>query len=381
MSDIPTVTYYAYSGTRYVGQFSGEDSAVLAFIAGKGYTTGPKPLASDRDLWVSIVDQATAAQVAAEEAQAEIEAELAALDFSADDRAKIDSIETDADVTDTENVTAAGAVMDSEVTNLAAVKAFDPADYATAAQGAKADTAQQPPSEGAFVDGDKTKLDGIEAGATADQTGAEIKVAYEGEANTNAFTDALLSKLNSIEANADVTDTANVTAAGALMDSEVSANIKTFTLPASTTISTFGSSLVDDADAATARATLGLGTGATATIADYLAKSGGTMTGDLTVKGVIETEDTSSATSYALNPTANGTRVTHTVTATTTLTDSMSDGESITVRFIDGDSHTVNFVAGTKWVGGSAPTLTGDDLVRFEKWGADLIGYAGLGVA
>jgi hypothetical protein len=43
---------------------------------------------------------------------------------------------------------------------------------------------QQPPAEGAFVDGDKTKLDGIEA-------------------------------------NADVTDTANVTAAGALMDSEL----------------------------------------------------------------------------------------------------------------------------------------------------------------
>lgn len=43
---------------------------------------------------------------------------------------------------------------------------------------------QLEPSEGAFVDGDKTKLDGIEAGA-------------------------------------DVTDTANVTAAGALMDSEL----------------------------------------------------------------------------------------------------------------------------------------------------------------
>jgi hypothetical protein len=43
---------------------------------------------------------------------------------------------------------------------------------------------QQPPSEGAFADGDKTKLDGIEASA-------------------------------------DVTDTANVTSAGALMDSEL----------------------------------------------------------------------------------------------------------------------------------------------------------------
>ena len=57
-------------------------------------------------------------------------------------------------------------------------------DYATAAQGALADSAQQPPSEGAFVNGDKTKLDGIEASA-------------------------------------DVTDTANVTSAGALMDSEL----------------------------------------------------------------------------------------------------------------------------------------------------------------
>ncbi|MBL6611766.1 MAG: hypothetical protein ISP53_02935, partial [Flavobacteriaceae bacterium] len=48
-----------------------------------------------------------------------------------------------ADVTDTANVTAAGALMDSEVTNLADVKAFDPADYATAAQGLLADSALQ----------------------------------------------------------------------------------------------------------------------------------------------------------------------------------------------------------------------------------------------
>jgi hypothetical protein len=48
-----------------------------------------------------------------------------------------------ADVTNATTVEAAGAVMDSEVTNLAAVKAFDPADYATAAQGATADSALQ----------------------------------------------------------------------------------------------------------------------------------------------------------------------------------------------------------------------------------------------
>ena len=53
------------------------------------------------------------------------------------------NVEDGADVTDTANVTAAGALMDSEVANLAAVKAFDPADYATASQGAVADNALQ----------------------------------------------------------------------------------------------------------------------------------------------------------------------------------------------------------------------------------------------
>jgi len=41
-----------------------------------------------------------------------------------------------------------------------------------------------------YPSADSSKLAGIETAATADQTGAEIKVAYEAEANTNAFTDA-----------------------------------------------------------------------------------------------------------------------------------------------------------------------------------------------
>jgi len=56
---------------------------------------------------------------------------------------KLSGIETSADVTDTANVTSAGALMDSEVTNLAQVKAFDSSDYATSAQGTLADTALQ----------------------------------------------------------------------------------------------------------------------------------------------------------------------------------------------------------------------------------------------
>ncbi len=94
----------------------------------------------------------------------------AAGSMSGADKTKLDTVETNADVTDATNVTAAGALMDSEVTNLAQVKAFDESDYATAAQGSKADSAQQPPSEGAFVNGDKTKLDGIEANADVTDT-------------------------------------------------------------------------------------------------------------------------------------------------------------------------------------------------------------------
>lgn len=53
------------------------------------------------------------------------------------------NVEDGADVTDTDNVTSAGALMDSEVTNLDQVKAFDSSDYATAAQGVLADSALQ----------------------------------------------------------------------------------------------------------------------------------------------------------------------------------------------------------------------------------------------
>ena len=146
-----------------------------------------------------------------------------------------------------------------------------------------ASTVQLKPTEGAFVDGDKTKLDGIEAGATADQTSEEIQdivgamltgntetgitVTYQDSDGTidfvvasqtdENFTTADHSKLDGIEASADVTDTANVTAAGALMDSEVDADIKTLVLPASTTISSYGKTLTDDASADEARATLG----------------------------------------------------------------------------------------------------------------------------
>lgn len=52
--------------------------------------------------------------------------------YTATEQTKLSGIEAWADVTDTANVTAAWALMDSEVTNLAQVKAFNSSDYAAA---------------------------------------------------------------------------------------------------------------------------------------------------------------------------------------------------------------------------------------------------------
>ncbi|MAO21454.1 MAG: hypothetical protein CMJ25_11950 [Phycisphaerae bacterium] len=211
----------------------------------------------------------------------------------ATDGTKLDGVEASADVTDTANVTAAGALMDSEVTNLAQVKAFDSSDYATAAQGSTADAAL-PKSGGAMTgaittnstfDGrdvatDGTKLDGIEASADVTDTanvaaaGALMDSEVTNLAQVKAFdssdyaTAAQGSKVDGIEAGADVTDTANVTSAGALMDSEVTNldQVKSF----------------DSSDYATA---------AQGTTADAaLPKAGGTMTGNIVMSGA-ETVD------------------------------------------------------------------------------------------
>ena len=68
--------------------------------------------------------------------------------------------------------------------------------------------------DGRDVSSDGTKLDGIEASATADQTAAEIKTAYESNSDTNEFSDAEQSKLAGIEdaATADQTGSEIATA-------------------------------------------------------------------------------------------------------------------------------------------------------------------------
>lgn len=261
------------------------------------------------------------------------------------------------------------------------------------------------------------------------QTGAVVLDAddIDDTATTNKFTTATdIAKLSLIEDNADVTDTANVTAAGALMDSEVDADIKTLSLPASTTISTFGASLVDDADAAAARTTLGVdaagtdnstnvtltGSGTYLSIAgqaitvdpitesdisdlgtyltaesdtlDTVTGRGATTTnavtvGSITINGEIVEDvhiDSSVTGSLTLDP-ANGTIQVLTLTGSvTSVTDSLANGESITIVFsTGGSSYTISGWPTTKWVGGSAPTIDTTNNSIIVLWKANSVLY------
>lgn len=94
----------------------------------------------------------------------------------------------------------------------------------------------------------KVSADGLVT-THSDVTGAGSGIIISGTERT---------KLGGVEALADVTDTANVAAAGALMDSEVSSlsGVKSLTIPDSTTVSAFAATLTDDATAAAMRATI-----------------------------------------------------------------------------------------------------------------------------
>jgi hypothetical protein len=175
------------------------------------------------------------------------------------DGTKLDGIEASADVTDTANVTAAGALMDSEVTNLAQVKAFDSSDYATAAQGTTADAALA--RTGGTMTGDITFA------------GTQL---FDGR---DVSADG--SKLDGIESGADVTDTTNVTAAGAVMDSELTseAAVKAINQQLTTTSSPTFAAVTVNGTATTDGVTAD---GLIKNVANSVTASGATTTIDMT---------------------------------------------------------------------------------------------------
>ena len=119
-----------------------------------------------------IESSATADQTNAEIRTA-VEAATDSNVFTDADHSKLNAIEASADVTDTTNVTSAGALMDSELTSITDVKALNQS---------------------------------VVSGATPSFTTTNFTDA----SNKRLMTDAQETKLDSVESNADVTDTGNV---------------------------------------------------------------------------------------------------------------------------------------------------------------------------
>jgi len=258
------------------------------------------------------------------------------------DKTHLDTIETNADVTDTANVTAAGALMDSEVTNLAQVKAFASSDYATAAQGTKADSALQ-----------------SVAGDTSPQLGANLDVQAR-EINTSTSNGNI--KLNPngtgcVEAMGDGT-TSGTTGAIQLNCSNNNHGVKiqspahsagatyTLTLPTATgannsLITTNGSGVLSFTNSPTL----------TTPVVTTLDMAGAIQEYAVNVTGVTGTTALSAAA---------GTIQRWVLSGNVNPTDSLSDGESITLIIDDGSAKTIDWTysgLSVTWVGGSAPTL------------------------
>ena len=154
------------------------------------------------------------------------------------------NVENGADVTDTANVTTAGALMDSEVASLALVKALTAAGISGSFGAASASFSTRVTANdakltantsnvttaGALMDSEVTNLAFVKSLASGISEGNVFVAAADVADNdflrvdgtsVEGLSAAQVVTALGIEASADVTDTANVTAAGALMDSEL----------------------------------------------------------------------------------------------------------------------------------------------------------------
>jgi hypothetical protein len=282
------------------------------------------------------------------------------------DKTKLDGIEAGADVTDTANVTAAGALMDSEVTNLAAVKAFDPTDYATAAQGALADSALQSGDNISELTNDagySTTTGTVTSVAATAGTGISVSGSPITSSGTLTITNT------APDQTVVLTQGSNVTITGTYPDFTIAATDTNTTYTAGTGLDLTGTTFSIDNTVATLTGTQTL-TNKTLTTP---AISTPTMTGT-----IVEDVYTISGTSVSLEP-DNGSVQIHALTGTTTYTDGFTAGEAITLMIDDGSANTVTWPTMT-WVnnGGSAPTLATSGYTVVALWKVSTTLYGAL---
>ncbi len=115
---------------------------------------------------------------------------------------------------------------------------------------------------------------------------------------------------------------------------------------------------------------------ATPSLSAYLALTGGTMTGNLTLDAYTEKVATlATSGTIALNP-STGTTLSCAAAGTVTFTDSLSSGQSISLLLTNGSSYTINWPT-TTWVtaaGNTAPTLSASNTLVFWKISSTLYG-------
>jgi hypothetical protein len=139
----------------------------------------------------------------------------------ATDGTKLDTIETNADVTDTANVTSAGALMDSELTNITAVKALDQGVATTDSPSFAGLTATTADINGGTIDGATIATSDITVGAgkTLDVSAGTLTLANDqisgdkvqgGTIGSTTITTLTGTTANVTNVNATTVDTANI---------------------------------------------------------------------------------------------------------------------------------------------------------------------------
>jgi hypothetical protein len=222
------------------------------------------------------------------------------------DKTKLNSIETGADITDTANVTSSGALMDTEVTNLAQVKSFDTTDYATASQGSTADTAEQSSNKNA--NGGYAGLDG--SGKISSSQLPALAITDTFVVSSQAAMLALTVEVGDVAVRTDLKETFVLRVDGAT----VFGNWTKLETPTDEVASVFGRSGVVTAQSndytfsqldniPTTVAGYGITDVYTETEADakYLLNTTDTLDGTLTVAGVLEVESDTTGTIVAID--------------------------------------------------------------------------------